>query len=86
MSSKSSIDKYEPIKLDTTILKIDIKSTGDLITKEYDLIPFHPNMSDMKDLSKYILTVPSTDTPRIQESHIMLGHIICELIEKRIYK
>ena len=41
---------------------------------------------DMKDLSKYILTVPSTDTPRIQESHIMLGHIICELIEKRIYK
>lgn len=57
MSSKSSIDKYEPIKLDTTILKIDIKSTGDLITKEYDLIPFHPNMSDMKDLSNnnYIL-------------------------------
>jgi hypothetical protein len=57
MSSKSSNDKYEPIKLDTTILKIDIKSNGDLITKEFDLLPFHPNMSDMKDLSNnnYIL-------------------------------
>ena len=49
--SKKSDDTYEPIKLDTTILKIDIKTNGDLITKEYDLIPFHPNMSDMKDLS-----------------------------------
>lgn len=57
MSSKSSSDKVEPIKLDTTILKIDIKTNGDLITKEFDLIPFHPNMSDMKDLSNnnYIL-------------------------------
>ena len=57
MSSKSSGDKVEPIKLDTTILKIDIKSNGDLLTKEFDLIPFHPNMSDMKDLSNnnYIL-------------------------------
>ena len=57
MSSKSSSDKYEPIKLETTILKIDIKSNGDLITKEFDLLPFHPNMSDMKDLSNnnYIL-------------------------------
>ena len=57
MSSKSSIDKYEPLKVDTTTLKIEIKTNGDLVTKEYDLIPFHPNMSDMKDLSNnnYIL-------------------------------
>jgi hypothetical protein len=57
MSKSSSIDKYEPINLDTTILKINVKTNGDLITKEYDLIPFHPNMSDMKDLSNnnYIL-------------------------------
>jgi hypothetical protein len=57
MSSKSSGDKVEPIKLETTILKIDIKTNGDLITKEFDLIPFHPNMSDIKDLSNnnYIL-------------------------------
>jgi len=35
----------------------------------------------MKDLADYLLNIPSTDTPRIQESHIMVGHIICELVE-----
>ena len=39
----------------------------------------------MKDLSDYLINVPSTDTPRIQESHILLGHIICELVEKNIF-
>ena len=56
MSSKKT-EFLEPVKPDTTLLKIDIKADGDLKTKEYDLIPFHPNMSDMKDLSNnsYIL-------------------------------
>ena len=40
----------------------------------------------MKDLSDFLLNIPSTDTPRIQESHIMLGHIICELTEAAIFK
>lgn len=40
----------------------------------------------MKELSDYLLNIPSTDTPRIQESHIMLGHIICELTESAIFK
>jgi len=40
----------------------------------------------IKDLSDYLINIPSTDTPRIQESHIMIGHIICELVEKRIFK
>jgi D-sedoheptulose 7-phosphate isomerase len=39
----------------------------------------------MKDLSDYLLNIPSTDTPRIQESHILLGHIICELTEAAIF-
>jgi D-sedoheptulose 7-phosphate isomerase len=39
----------------------------------------------MKAGSDYLISVPSTDTPRIQESHIMIGHIICELIESRIF-
>lgn len=34
----------------------------------------------------FLLNVPSIDTPRIQESHIMLGHIICELVEFHIFK
>ena len=44
------------------------------------------NGSKLKDLSDYIINVPSTDTPRIQESHIMIGHIICELVEEKIFK
>jgi D-sedoheptulose 7-phosphate isomerase len=31
------------------------------------------------------LVVPGTDTPRIQEVHIMLGHIICDLVEKSLF-
>ena len=40
----------------------------------------------MKPLSDYLLNVPSTDTPRIQESHIMLGHIICQMVEELYFK
>jgi len=39
----------------------------------------------MKDVCDYLFNVPSTDTPRIQESHIMIGHIICELVEAKIF-
>ena len=40
---------------------------------------------EMKELADFLLNVPSTDTPRIQESHIMLGHIICEIVEARMF-
>jgi D-sedoheptulose 7-phosphate isomerase len=39
----------------------------------------------LKDWSDYLFNVPSNDTPRIQESHIMLGHIICQLVEERYF-
>ncbi|MCH3923950.1 MAG: D-sedoheptulose 7-phosphate isomerase [Bacteroidales bacterium] len=39
----------------------------------------------MKELSDVLLDVPSKDTPRIQECHIMIGHIICEMVEKTIF-
>ncbi len=39
----------------------------------------------MKDCSDILFNVPSTDTPRIQESHIMLGHIICEMVEANLF-
>lgn len=38
----------------------------------------------MKDLCNHLLNVPSTDTPRIQESHIMIGHIVCQLVEEAL--
>lgn len=40
----------------------------------------------MRDLCDYLFDVPSSDTPRIQESHILLGHIICELVEQEYFK
>ena len=39
----------------------------------------------LKDISDLLFNVPSTDTPRIQESHIMVGHIICELVEEKLF-
>jgi D-sedoheptulose 7-phosphate isomerase len=36
----------------------------------------------MAGISDQLINVPSSDTPRIQESHIMLGHIICQLVEE----
>lgn len=39
----------------------------------------------MKSLSDLLINVPSGDTPRIQESHILIGHIICQLVEERIF-
>jgi len=39
----------------------------------------------MKDYSDILLNVPSTVTPRIQESHIMIGHIMCEIVEATIF-
>ena len=39
----------------------------------------------MKALSHHLVNVPSTDTPRIQESHMLLGHIICQLVEEKLF-
>ena len=39
----------------------------------------------MKEFADILLNVASKDTPRIQESHIMIGHIICELVEIAIF-
>ena len=39
-------------------------------------------MAKIADLS---LIVPSNSTPRIQESHILIGHIICDIIEKELF-
>lgn len=39
----------------------------------------------LKHICDYLLNVPSNDTPRIQESHITVGHIICELVEAQLF-
>ena len=39
----------------------------------------------MKQYADFLLNVPSSDTPRIQESHILLGHIICQIVEATLF-
>ncbi|MBI9066139.1 MAG: D-sedoheptulose 7-phosphate isomerase [Salinivirgaceae bacterium] len=39
----------------------------------------------IKDVVNYLINVPSNDTPRIQEAHIMIGHIICEMVESGLF-
>lgn len=39
----------------------------------------------MKEICHHLINVPSTDTPRIQESHILIGHIICQLVEDKYF-
>ena len=39
----------------------------------------------MRELCDYLLEVPSSDTPKIQEGHLVLGHILCGLVEDRLF-
>ena len=40
----------------------------------------------LRSVCDHLVNIPSTDTPRIQESHIMVGHIICQLVEEKYFK
>ena len=40
----------------------------------------------MKEEVDLLINVPSNHTPRIQEAHIMIGHIICEIVERRMFR
>lgn len=39
----------------------------------------------MKEVSNFLINIPSKDTPRIQECHILLGHILCQLVEENVF-
>ena len=39
----------------------------------------------MNDLCDYCIKVPSPETPRVQESHILIGHIICAVVEEELF-
>lgn len=43
------------------------------------------NGGEMNGICDVIIKVPSDDTPRIQEVHILIGHIICQLIEEEMF-
>jgi len=39
----------------------------------------------LKERSDYLVNVPSSNTPRIQEAHMLIGHIICQLVEEEYF-
>lgn len=43
------------------------------------------NGGRLKKIADYCICVPTEDTPRIQEAHIFIGHIMCEIIEKELF-
>lgn len=43
------------------------------------------NGGEMASRCDYLIKVPSKDIPRIQEVHILIGHIICELVEQELF-
>lgn len=43
------------------------------------------NGGDLNSICDIMIKVPSDDTPRIQEGHILVGHILCQLIEEEMF-
>jgi D-sedoheptulose 7-phosphate isomerase len=39
----------------------------------------------LRESAQHVLSIPSTDTPRIQEAHMLAGHIICGLVEESLF-
>lgn len=39
----------------------------------------------LKEEADYLINIPSSDTPRIQEAHIVVGHILCEIVERKLF-
>lgn len=39
----------------------------------------------ISEFSDITINIPSNSTPRIQEAHILVGHIVCEIVERVIY-
>jgi D-sedoheptulose 7-phosphate isomerase len=49
------------------------------------IIAFTGQGGKLKEIAEYVLSIPSTDTPRIQEAHITAGHIIAYLVEEALF-
>ncbi len=71
-TSGNSVNIIKAMEQATTIGMITVCFTGETGGK-------------LKDHCTYLINVPSKDTPRIQESHIMIGHIVCELVERELF-
>lgn len=50
------------------------------------VIGFSGTRGTLKDVSHLNISIPSSVTPRIQECHILVGHILCEIVENTLFK
>jgi D-sedoheptulose 7-phosphate isomerase len=63
-----------------------VRAFDEAASKNMITIAFTGNTGGkLKQISQYLINIPSSDTPRIQESHIMVGHIICQLVEAQYF-
>ncbi len=70
-TSGKSMNVIKGIRLAKEMAAITIAFTGEHGLSDYD--------------PSYSLKIPSTDTARIQEAHIIAGHLICEIVEKGMF-
>jgi D-sedoheptulose 7-phosphate isomerase len=49
-------------------------------------VAFTGGKGKLKETASHVLSIPSTNTPRIQEAHMLAGHIICGLVEKSLFE
>tara|TARA_B100000902_G_scaffold33841_1_gene40649 strand:- start:9066 stop:9644 length:579 start_codon:yes stop_codon:yes gene_type:complete len=54
--------------------------------REIFTVGFTGEKGDLDMICDMVINIPSVDTPRIQEGHILIGHIICQLIEMEMFK
>lgn len=71
-TSGSSLNVVKALKLGNKMGAVTVAFTGKYVDK-------------LKNVVDYVVAVPSDNTPRIQESQIMIGHIICYLVEKNLF-
>jgi len=50
------------------------------------VIGFSGNKGKLQHLTNLNISIPSSNTPRIQECHILVGHILCEIVENTLFK
>ncbi len=64
-----------------------IKAFEAAISKKAVIVGFvGKNKAAVEQLGGFAVDVPSSDTPRIQETHIFMAHLVCEMVEKIIFK
>ncbi len=77
--------EYNPRRFAAVIMRIRDPKTTALIFSSGKMVITGALGGKMSEISDVLLNVPSSDTPRIQESHILIGHIICELVEAQLF-